>query len=62
MKLKLLLLILIMNKFLQIKYQQITDLTNKLYKKLCDKEKILNEKADYLKGKLGNINSSNHTY
>jgi hypothetical protein len=49
-------------QILQIKYQQITDLTNKLYKKLCDKEKILNEKADYLKGKLGNINSSNYTY
>ena len=51
-------------QILQMKYEQITDLSNKLYKKLCDKEKILNEKADYLKGRLENKNSnySNYTY
>ncbi len=43
-------------QILQMKYEQITDLSNKLYKKLCDKEKYLNEKADYLKGKLENNN------
>ena len=51
-------------QILQMKYEQITDLSNKLYKKLCDKEKFLNEKANYLKGKLENKNSnySNYTY
>ena len=39
-----------------MKYEKITSLSNKLYKKLCEKEKILNEKANSLKQKLGNNN------
>ena len=41
---------------LEMKYEKITSLSNKLYKKLCEKEKILNEKANSLKQKLGNNN------
>ena len=46
---------------LQIKYEKITSISNKLYNKLCEKEKILNDKAIYLKQKFGNNNMNTFT-
>ena len=47
---------------LQMKYEKITSLSNKLYNKLCEKEKILNDKANYLKSHLeNNTNTFNST-
>ena len=47
---------------LQKKYEKITALSNRLYKKLCEKEKILNDKANYLKEELKNSNNINTYY
>ena len=47
---------------LQMKYEKITSLSNQLYNKLCEKEKILNDKANYLKSHLeNNTNTFNST-
>ena len=47
---------------LQKKYEKITALSNRLYKKLCEKEKILNDKANYLKAELKSNNNINTYY
>ena len=46
---------------LQIKYEKITSISNKLYNKLCEKERILNDKTIYLKQKFGNNNMNTFT-